>query len=55
MKVVLWVDNDNFQAMYHLTQKLIEIGHKTIGFIGAKGNLNVSKDRLEGYKQALMK
>ena len=39
--------------MYHLTQKLIEMGNETIAFIGAKGNLNVSKDRLNGYKQAL--
>ena len=53
VKGVLWADNDNFQAMYLLTQKLIEMGHETIGFIGAKGNLNMSKDRLEGYKQAL--
>ena len=53
VKGVLWADNDNFQAMYTLTQKLVEMGHETIGFIGAKGNLNMSKDRLEGYKNAL--
>lgn len=50
---ILWTDNDNFQAMYTLTQKLIEMGHSKIGFIGAKENLNFSKDRLQGYKQAL--
>ncbi len=50
---ILWVDNDNFEAMYKLTQKLIDMGHRKIGFIGAKKHLNVAKDRLEGYKQGL--
>lgn len=50
---VLWVDNDNVRAMYDLVNKLISYGHKKIGFIGAKSNLNVSRDRLKGYKKAL--
>lgn len=49
---VLWVDNDNFQAMYNVLNKLLTKGHKEIAFIGAKSKLNVSKDRLSGYKQA---
>ncbi|MBE6054966.1 MAG: LacI family transcriptional regulator [Clostridium sartagoforme] len=51
---VLWVDNDNVKAMYDLIQKLIEYGHRKIAFIGANPNLNVSRDRLNGYKQALI-
>lgn len=51
---VLWVDNDNVKAMYDLVQMLIDYGHKKIAFIGAKANLNVSRDRLKGYKQALI-
>lgn len=51
---VLWVDNDNVKAMYDLVQTLIDYGHQNIAFIGAKSNLNVSKDRLRGYKQALL-
>lgn len=51
---ILWVDNDNFQAMYNLVQRFIDMGHRKIGFIGAKGHLNVSKDRFNGYKQALL-
>ncbi|MBS5884232.1 MAG: LacI family DNA-binding transcriptional regulator [Clostridium sp.] len=51
---VLWVDNNNVKAMYDLVQMLIEYGHKEIAFIGAKANLNVSRDRLKGYKQALI-
>lgn len=50
---VLWVDNDNVKAMYDLVNKLISYGHKDIAFIGAKSNLNVSRDRLKGYKKAL--
>lgn len=49
----LWVDNDNYKAMENVVEKLIIKGHKNIGFIGAKKYLNVSKDRLNGYKQAL--
>ncbi|PAB59073.1 LacI family DNA-binding transcriptional regulator [Anaeromicrobium sediminis] len=49
---VLWVDNDNFQAMYNVLSKLLLKGHKEIAFIGAKRELNVSKDRLGGYRQA---
>ncbi|MBD7916391.1 LacI family DNA-binding transcriptional regulator [Clostridium sp. Sa3CUN1] len=51
---VLWVDNDNVKAMYDLVNKLISYGHREIGFIGAKPNLNVSRDRLKGYKKALI-
>ena len=52
-KDVLWVDNDNFQAMYGIVNKLIKKGYKKIGFIGAMKSLNMSKDRLKGYKMAL--
>ena len=50
---MLWVDNDNFKAMESLVERFIEKGHRNIAFIGANKNLNVSKDRLSGYKQAL--
>nr|WP_307505102.1 LacI family DNA-binding transcriptional regulator [Paeniclostridium ghonii] len=50
---ILWVDNDNFQAMYNVVNKLIQKGHRKIGFIGAIKTLNMSKDRLKGYKMAL--
>lgn len=51
---VLWVDNDNVRAMYDLVQILINYGHNNIAFVGARSNLNVSKDRFNGYKQALL-
>lgn len=54
-KNILWVDNDNFKAMYDLVNKLIKEGHNKIGFIGAKKDWKVSKYRLNGYKDALRK
>lgn len=51
-KDMLWVDNDNFQAMYNLINRLIGRGYKKIAYIGSKTELSVSKDRLRGYIQA---
>ena len=52
---ILWVDNDNYTAMYDVVEQLIEMGHKEIAFIGGPKSMNVSKDRLRGYKEALQK
>lgn len=49
----LWVDNDNFQAMYNVVNYLIDKGHSSIGFIGGPHHFNVTKDRLDGYKRAM--
>lgn len=51
---VLWVDNDNFNAMYNVVEYLVKKGHSSIGFIGGPKDMNMSKDRLEGYKKALI-
>ena len=50
---ILWVDNDNYRAMYDVVDELIDMGHREIGFIGGPESMNVSKDRLRGYKEAL--
>lgn len=50
---VLWVDNDNFQAMYNVVNRLIKKGHEKIGMVGAIKDWSMSKDRLKGYKMAL--
>ena len=42
-----------FSAMYNVVEKLIKKGHRKIGFVGAIENLNMSKDRFIGYKNAL--
>lgn len=52
---MLWVDNDNFKAVYELVDLLLERGKEKIAFIGAEKNLNVSIERLRGYKEALRK
>lgn len=49
---LLWVDNDNFKAMYNVVSLLISKGCQQIAFIGPKTELNVSMDRLNGYIQA---
>ncbi|MBM7560786.1 LacI family DNA-binding transcriptional regulator [Fusibacter tunisiensis] len=50
---IMWVDNDNFQATYHLVNKLIQKGCQDIAFIGGPSRRIFSKDRLEGYKRAI--
>lgn len=50
---VLWVDNDNFQAMYNVVDYLIKKGRKCIAFIGGPTNLFVTRDRFDGYRKAL--
>ena len=52
-EAVLWVNNDNISAMYNVVEKFIKKGHRKIGFVGAIENLNMSKDRFIGYKNAL--
>lgn len=49
----LWVDNDNFSATYNAVNILVEKGHKSICFVSAQKEWNVSKDRLNGYIEAL--
>lgn len=50
---VLWVDNDNFHAMYEVVNRLIRRGNQKIAFIGGNRNYTVTRDRFEGYKLAL--
>ncbi|MEN2768652.1 LacI family DNA-binding transcriptional regulator [Ornithinibacillus xuwenensis] len=47
------VDNDNFRAGKEITNHLIEMGHKRIGFIGGSRDLFVTRDREDGYEAAL--
>lgn len=49
----LWVDNDNFQAMYEVVNHIIKQGNKRIAFIGGSEALTVTKNRLSGYQMAL--
>jgi len=49
----LWVDNDNFQAMYEMVNYLIRLGNQKIAFIGGSSALTVTKNRRSGYEMAL--
>lgn len=48
------VDNDNVEAAKLATQHLIRLGHKRIAFVHIPLSYFTAKDRLEGYRQALM-
>ncbi len=50
---LLWVDNDNFQAMYHAVSELIDRGNRNIAFIGSDWSRTYIRDRYDGYRQAL--
>jgi DNA-binding LacI/PurR family transcriptional regulator len=50
---IFWVDNDNFHAMYSVVNYLIQKGERKIAFIGGSASLNVTINRLEGYKRAM--
>lgn len=50
---IMWVDNDNFEAMYSVVNKLVFKGHREIAFISGPEDWNVSIDRLDGYKKAM--
>ena len=44
---------DNFGGIYQLTKELLEAGHRNIGIIAGSTQLNIGRDRLDGYLQAL--
>lgn len=51
---ILYVDNDNVDASYRVTKRLIEKGHKKVAFMSGSFRYVVSLDRLDGYRNALM-
>lgn len=46
---ILWVDNDNEEAVRNIVRILSERGHRKVGFIGAKKNWTVSINREKGF------
>jgi DNA-binding LacI/PurR family transcriptional regulator len=49
------VDIDNFQGAIMMTEHMIEMGHKKIGFVMLKTDQRFAFERFEGYKYALKK
>ena len=52
--MINWVDTDNFDSAYKLTEMMIKAGRKKIAFAGASPNFSISIDKVEGYKKALI-
>lgn len=50
---ILWVDNNNSNAMYEVVASLVDKGCKRIGFIGGPHEFAVTRYRLRGYQKAL--
>lgn len=48
-----WVDNNNYDAMVEVVEKLISKGKRRIGFIGGPRQLRVTNDRYLGYLSVL--
>ena len=53
-KGILYVDNDNVEAAFKVTDELLNRGHKNIALITGSLKMVVSLDRLDGYRKALM-
>jgi len=47
------VDSDNFEGAMVATEHLLELGHRRIGFLGGRPDLESSRLREEGYRTAL--
>ncbi|HSV32319.1 MAG TPA: LacI family DNA-binding transcriptional regulator [Atribacteraceae bacterium] len=51
---ISWVDHDQEQVAYQAVRYLIDLGHRDILFLGLSPSRVFTKQRLEGYKRALM-
>ena len=50
---IIYVDNNNVEAMENVVNHLIEEGHRRIAFAGGEYQFTVNRHRLRGYRQAL--
>lgn len=49
---VLWVDNDNEQAMFEVVDSLMKDGYNKLCFVGGSNKFIVTRDRLSGFIKA---
>lgn len=49
----LWVDNDNFHAVYDVANLLMDRGCRSLAFVGGPRDYSVTRDRLSGFTKAL--
>ncbi len=48
------VQANHYTGMMAATNHLIGLGHRRVGFIGLNADISTGRERLEGYRQALM-
>ncbi|MGB7340319.1 MAG: LacI family DNA-binding transcriptional regulator [Phototrophicaceae bacterium] len=47
------IERDEVHYGYHLTQHLLDLGHRSIAFVGGETEYDYTNNRLKGYQQAL--
>ena len=50
---ITYVDNDNVHISWEVTNHLVKLGHRRIGFIGGNMDFMVTVDRFKGFTEAL--
>lgn len=48
-----FVAGDDFRGGYSMTEALLEMGHRRIGFLAGPGNMRAAEDRKQGYLKAV--
>lgn len=51
---VVWVDGDNIQGAYLVIDHLMKLGHERIGIITGETGLVATRNRVAGYRKALL-
>ena len=48
-----FVDNDNYSGLRNLTEILLQLGHKKIGYIGGQSYISSAAERFSGFQSAM--
>ncbi len=48
-----FVDNDNYTGLRKLTELLLKLGHKKIGYIGGQSYVSSAAERFQGFQSAM--
>jgi LacI family transcriptional regulator len=44
---------DDYGGAFQATEHAIQVGHRTLGFVGGKPTVNIGRDRLRGFEDAM--
>lgn len=47
------IEADNLQASFELTQHLLALGYRKLGYVSGPADVSTAQDRLEGFRRAL--